>query len=122
MKDNIEHIEESVIKVLKDNNYGPEDLSACIQVRNERTKYMVTKEGGLNGRIAERYELVLDNVTYSNLQSKKEKKEIQIEIELKSAYETRINMKAFTDEIEKIQGLTSITGSKYQRAVKFTKE
>ena len=122
LKDNIEHIEESVIKVLKDNNYGPEDLSACIQVRNERTKYMVTKEGGLNGRIAERYELVLDNVTYSNLQSKKEKKEIQIEIELKSAYETRINMKAFTDEIEKIQGLTSITGSKYQRAVKFTKE
>ena len=47
---------------------------------------------------------------------------MQIEIELKSRYETRINMKGLTDSIEEISGLESITESKYIRALKLTED
>lgn len=47
---------------------------------------------------------------------------MQIEIELKSEYETGINMKQLTEAIEKIQGIQSIKESKYCRALSLTRE
>lgn len=122
LMDNKEHIDSSVSTLLEKEGYDINDLSPCIKVINTRQKYIIYKDGSKEGRVDERYELVLDEVIYQNLKNKNTAKEIQIEIELKSGYETRINMKELTDSIETINGITSITKSKYTRALMLTSE
>lgn len=117
---NVEHIDSSVPALLGTEGFGLNDLFPRVKVKNIRQKYIIYKNGNKNGRIDERYELVLDQVTYQNMKNMVTAKEIQIEIELKSGYETRINMKELTNSIEKIEGLVSITESKYTRALMLT--
>lgn len=120
LMNNVEHIDSSVPALLETEGYGLNDLSPRVKVTNIRQKYIIYKNGDKDGRLDERYELVLDQVTYQNMKNEGTAKEIQIEIELKSGYETRINMKELTNSIEKIEGLVSITESKYSRALMLT--
>lgn len=122
LMDNVEHIDSSVPDLMGKEGYGLNDLSPRVKVTNIRQKYIIYKNGNKYGRLDERYELVLDQVTYQNMKNNGTAKEIQIEIELKSGYETRINMKELTNSIEKIEGLVSITQSKYTRALMLTEE
>lgn len=119
---NKEHIDPAVITLLAKDSYGIDDLLERIKVSNMRQKYVIYKDGSKFGRADERYELVLDDVIYTNMDNGNVAKEIQIEIELKSDYETRINMKELTDLIETIESITSITQSKYNRALMLTEE
>lgn len=118
--ENAEYIDESVVTLLNNESYGIADLSERIKVINNRQKYEIFKNGSKFEREDERYELVLDDVTYQNMNNGQEAKEIQIEIELKSVYETRINMKELTDAMETIDHLKSISESKYSRALRMT--
>lgn len=122
LMDNKEHIDDSVFKLLEVEGYGINDLLPRIKVINTRQKYIIYKNGDKDGQVDERYELVLDEVFYQNIKNMRTAMEVQIEIELKSGYETRINMKELTDSIEIIDGLTSITQSKYIRALMLTEE
>lgn len=66
-------------------------------------------------------EVVIDCVEYENITNGKIAKECQMEIELKSFCQNRINMKRLTDKIEKkLNCLTAVEESKYQRALKMT--
>lgn len=122
LMENKEHIDISVPNLLKKEGYGITDLLPRINVINTRKKYVIYKNGDKYGRVDMRYELVVDNVSYHNLKNGVKAEEVQIEIELKSGYETRINMKELTDSIETIDGLISITQSKYARALAMTEE
>ncbi len=122
LEQNEEQIDEAVLTLLKTEKYGAADLLQCVKVINNRKKYVIYKDGTENRRADERYELVVDDVLYQNLLNHNTAKEMQIEIELKSRYETRINMKGLTDSIEEISGLESITESKYIRALKLTED
>lgn len=117
---NKEHIDSSVPELLKTEGYDINDLLPRVKVINTRQKYIIYKNGNKYGRVDERYELVLDEVSYQNMKNMGTADEVQIEIELKSGYETRINMKELTDSIETIDGLVSITQSKYTRALTLT--
>lgn len=119
---NVEYIDDAVLSLLTKENYNTDDLSECVRVINNRKKYIIFKKSDKPGKVDERYELVLDDVTYKNMINKKSANEVQIEIELKSCYETRINMKELTDAIELIEGIKSITQSKYSRALMLTEK
>lgn len=118
--DNKEYIDEAVVNLLHAANYEINDLLECIRVTNHRKKCIIYKDNSQFEREDEKYELVLDDVTYENVFTNKKAKEVQIEIELKSGYETRINMKQLTDAIEIINEITSIADSKYNRAFMLT--
>ena len=120
--DNKEHIDSSVPNLLKTEGYDINDLLPRVKVINTRQKYIIYKNDNKYGQVDERYELVLDDVSYQNMKNMGTADEVQIEIELKSGYETRINMKELTDSIETIEGLVSITQSKYTRALTLTEE
>lgn len=67
-----------------------------------------------------KFEMVLDNVTYINCNGK-QAEDYQIEIELKSEYQHRVNLKVLTDNLEKnVSGLEMIDISKYARGMKMT--
>ena len=94
------------------------ELYNNVNITNKRKKVIATKNLECENRTAEKYEIVFDNVEYMNIETKKSYSEHQIEIELKSSVETRINMKGLTDELEReISSLQSISESKYHRAV-----
>ncbi len=102
-----------------------EDLKYTIIVKNDRTKYLFSKniETAKEFQTKEKYELVFDSVTYTNCYNKKTYNEFQVELELKSDPITRLNMQALTNEIEKRQPqwkLEVMTESKYERARRFT--
>lgn len=100
-----------------------EDLIPRIRVENLRKKITLSKGSGLSGGLTEKYEMALDKVKYINVKTNKDYEECQLELELKSSYQNRINMKILTDKLEKeITYLRSIEESKYQRALKFTME
>jgi len=62
------------------------------------------------------FEMVFDQVTYENSNEKCE--DFQIEVELKSDYQHRVNLKMLTDDIEKnVSGLISCKTSKYLRGL-----
>jgi HD superfamily phosphohydrolase/uncharacterized protein YjbK len=67
-------------------------LMSILAIKNNRTKYIVSKDNF-------EMELVLDDVIYCSPDNK-EYREKQIEIELKSPYEYRINLKLFTELLE----------------------
>ena len=120
LMENREYIDSSVPNLLKTEGYGINDLLPRVKVINTRQKYIIYKNGDKCGRVDELYELVLDEVFYQNMKNMETAEEIQIEIELKSGYETRISMKELTNAIETIDGLVSIAESKYARALKLT--
>jgi inorganic triphosphatase YgiF len=63
------------------------------------------------------FEMVLDKVTYENYEGNKVN-DFQIEIELKSSYPHRVNLKMLTDDIERnVNGLVSSKTSKYLRGL-----
>lgn len=113
---------ECVMKALADLNDSEvifSDLEPNIRITNNRIKINILKETA--GQSREKYELVLDEVEYFSLSSNKSYEECQIEIELKSSYQNRINMKMLTDHIEhEIDFIEAIGDSKYERALKFT--
>jgi inorganic triphosphatase YgiF len=67
-------------------------LVNILVIKNNRTKYILSKDNF-------EMELVLDDVAYCSPDNK-EHREKQIEIELKSPYEYRINLKLFTEQLE----------------------
>lgn len=110
-------------KFLSDNGVECEDLASKIEIINNRRKIIATKSSDSEDTIEEKYEIVFDEVEYVNKKNGKTHKEKQIEIELKSSPETRINMKGLTDELEQeLKMIKSISDSKYHRAVTFTEE
>ena len=97
------------------------DLSPHIDIVNNRRKITATKKFNNEYIKEEKYEIVFDNVEYVNKKNGNNHQEQQMEIELKSRAETRINMKSLTDALEReIGGMASISDSKYHRAVDFT--
>ena len=61
--------------------------------------------------------MVFDHVTYENFEER-HVEDFQIEIELKSDYSHRVNLKMLSDDIEKnVAGLISSKTSKYIRGM-----
>lgn len=99
-----------------------EELQEKIKVVNKRTKVIIERRFENNLLLSEKYEVVIDCVKYENILNGREAEECQLEIELKSSYQNRINMKKLTDRIErKLDCLTAVKESKYQRALELTK-
>lgn len=95
------------------------DLVPNIKITNDRTKFNITSAS--DAQMEEKYELVMDDVEYRSISNGKTYRECQIEIELKSSYQNRINMKLLTDQIEKgIDCIKAIGDSKYERALRYT--
>ena len=67
------------------------------------------------------YEISYDEVIYISEDSAI-KSERELEIELKSNYYHRANLKAISDYLETLDGLTVTNESKYQRGMKYLKE
>lgn len=87
-------------------------LQPNVTIRNLRTPTIITQGNA-------KFEMVFDCVKYCS--GEKEIEDYQIEIELKSNYIHRINLKVLSDEIEKnVSGLTSLKESKYERGLKLT--
>lgn len=106
---------------LADQKVGLDDLKHCIDIENNRRKITATKKFDNEYINEEKYEIVFDDVEYVNEENGNTYKEWQMEIELKSRAETRINMKSLTDALEReVEGISSISDSKYHRAVDFT--
>lgn len=124
LHENISCIDQATQELLKSQSQGVDNLKKRIQIVNNRCKYNIFKERASQGGKNESYEMVVDRVTYRNLDNEREHSEKQIEIELKSSYETRITMKALTDAAMGVllpEFLEEISDSKYQRALKFTR-
>ena len=120
LMDNREIVEKFIKDIPSDFNIF-NDLIPRIKIENTRTKIILMRKAGANKELKEKYEIAIDDVKYTNLKNKKVYKECQLEIELKSSYQNRINMKLLTDEIEYNLGfLQAIDESKYQRALKYT--
>lgn len=99
-----------------------EELQEKIKVINRRTKVIIERRSGNNSMLSEKYEAAIDCVKYENIINGNEAAECQLEIELKSSYQNRINMKQLTDRIEqKLDCLEAVKKSKYQRALDLTK-
>ncbi len=119
--DSKEIVEKYFSEFLHKNKADFDDLNHNIEIINNRKK--ITFYKNLNNEYVkeEKYEMVFDDVQYINKENGKRSKELQMEIELKSPVETRINMKSLTDEFEKeIKEIKSISDSKYHRAIIFT--
>ena len=94
------------------------DLKCCLTIRNLRTPIYLTNTK--NNNIY--FEMVFDRVVYENLRGK-QKNDFQIEVELKSDYPHRVNLKRLTDDLEKnIEGLTSSKTSKFLRGLQLLSE
>jgi inorganic triphosphatase YgiF len=92
-----------------------EELNSCLIIKNARESINLNK-GDIN------FEVVFDKVTYSNPEGK-EANDYQVEIELKSDYIHRVNLKILTDDLEsQISGLKSTKISKYQRGLQLLYE
>ncbi|MDD6628204.1 MAG: HD domain-containing protein [Lachnospiraceae bacterium] len=106
---------------LSKNDVDYNDLNSNIRIVNSRRKITIVKNLKNEFVKEEKYEMVFDDVQYINKENGKTHQELQMEIELKSSVETRINMKSLTDELEKeIKEMKSISDSKYHRAIQFT--
>lgn len=106
---------------LSQNGADFNDLNQNVNIINNRKKLTAVKNFDNEYVREEKYEIVFDNVKYVNTENGRHYSEMQMEIELKSAAETRINMKGLTDELEKkTKTIESISDSKYHRAVVYT--
>lgn len=65
-----------------------------------------------------KFEMVYDRVKYGKNNQEDMVSDFQIEIELKSQYQHRVNLKMLTDGIERVvKGLTVSKISKYKRGI-----
>lgn len=123
--ENLEDNQKLVARFLKgipNNSEIIGELQEKIKVSNHRTKAVIERKSDGNKALPEKYEVAIDCVEYENMINHKTAAECQLEIELKSSYQNRINMKKLTDKIEKrLDWLTAVEESKYQRALKLTK-
>lgn len=88
-------------------------LNESLTITNKRKKIQLSKNNVL-------LEMVFDNVNYVNMNGNKIE-DYQIEIELKSEYIHRINLKIFSDYLEKnIPELRPMNESKYKRGTRLT--
>lgn len=88
-------------------------LDKSLTVINERRKIDLCKNDV-------RFEMVFDNVKYLN-ENGKEESDYQIEIELKSDYIHRINLKILSDYLERnVSELQPMNESKYNRGLRLT--
>lgn len=118
IKEYKEAIEEELGSFFSDKGIAFHELRNNINIRNNRKKLVVVKNAGTEGVREEKYEIVFDDVEYINVKTDQSYKEQQVEIELKSDVQTRINMKGLTDALErKITDMQSTAESKYHRAV-----
>lgn len=83
-----------------------------LTVKNHRSKYMVSN---LEDERGFRFSVCLDRVTFWH-ESKGEKKDYQIEVELESDYMHRVSMKFFTKKIE--QKLANVKHEQYSKYIK----
>lgn len=114
--DNIEYNKQYIVKYLPeiadDNILG--NLINTLIVKNKREKLNIVND-------SEVFEIVFDDVKYINSYGV-ETSDLQIEIELKSDYLHRINLKMLTDYLEKnISELKPLNESKYKRGLTLTK-
>lgn len=87
-----------------------ENLQISLIIKNER-KPIILKKGKIE------FEMVFDQVQYKNSYGKSVN-DFQIEIELKSDYQHRVNLKMLTDDIENsVNGLIVSNTSKYLRGL-----
>lgn len=112
LKDNATHIYK-YIPELKE--YKLEEmLIQTLAVRNQRRKIILENENTC-------FEMVFDDVTFENNETGKTAHEYQIEIELKSEFIHRVNLKILSDCLEEnILGLRTTTDSKYKRGCLLT--
>ncbi|GHV71975.1 hypothetical protein AGMMS49928_26600 [Spirochaetia bacterium] len=92
---------------------NPEELQNIIVIKNDRVKYDIFQDDF-------KVELVFDDVTYFNSDNK-EYHEKQVELELKSSYEYRLNLALLTDRLESHFGdrLEKNSQSKLERGLSF---
>lgn len=121
LNEQIDTVEAYFGSFLTEQNIRIDDLKHRINIVNNRRKIVATKKFNNEYISEEKYEIVFDDVKYVNVENNNEYHEQQMEIELKSRAETRVNMKSLTDALEReIEGMKSISDSKYHRAVDFT--
>lgn len=93
------------------------ELTETIVVRNEREKINITEKTDASIK----FEMVFDNVTYTNCINKKENKDYQVEIELKSEYLHEIRLRMLSAYLEKVIPELKINKlSKYKRGLQLT--
>lgn len=91
-----------------------EILIQTLAVKNQRRKIILEKGSTC-------FEMVFDDVTFENNQTGKVAHEYQIEIELKSDFIHRVNLKSLSDYLEEsVPGLITTTDSKYKRGCQLT--
>lgn len=100
-----------ILKYLPELGNELDKLKTSLVIRNDRKDVHISQ-----GNV--KFHMVFDSVTYIN---KSEAQDYQIEIELKSEYLHRVNLKILTDYLEKnIPELTPTTVSKYKRGLQLT--
>lgn len=96
-----EHLEE----------YADKNFLPILVVQNNRTPIIMKKKDI-------KFEMVYDRVKYGKNNQEDMVSDFQIEIELKSQYQHRVNLKMLTDGIERVvKGLTVSKISKYKRGI-----
>lgn len=91
-----------------------ESINRVLTIENNRQKYILRNKSII-------FEVVFDSVTYLNIDTEKRIDDYQIEIELKSDYEHRVNLKMISDFLEEgLNELISTKESKYKRGLKLT--
>lgn len=104
-----------------DKSVDAQSLTERITIKNHRSKYRIFRYQDQSP--VEEYELVLDRVTYTSIDTEKTSQEKQLEIELKSDPMFRLNMLILTGKMEEElsdMALEPITDSKYERARRLT--
>lgn len=104
-----------------DESISAQSLTERITITNHRVKYRIFQQQDQSP--VEEYELVLDRVTYTSIDTGKACPEQQLELELKSDPMFRLNMFILTGKMEKELSdmvLEPITDSKYERAQRLT--
>lgn len=87
------------------------NLKEALTIKNKRTKIILSNKEGVE------FELVFDDITYEK--DDKIFSEYQVEIELKSDYSHRVNLKLFSDELEtSVPSLITTLESKFKRGLK----
>ncbi len=105
-----DHIIKYIPDLVDDSKFS--QLEKQIIIKNDRRKIQLTDQ-------TIKFEMVFDDVQYER--NNKSAHEYQIEIELKSDFIHRINLKMLTDSLdEKVPGLIPTTVSKYRRGLSLT--
>lgn len=93
------------------------DLIETLVVRNDREKFNITEKNDDSIK----FEMVFDNVSYTNCINTKSANDYQVEIELKSEYLHEIRLRMLTAHLEDtISGLKINKLSKYKRGLQLT--